>query len=353
MPNLNCAVLFACVLAAHCATKTAQAAPEFPPLQAPILTHENNRFVVFDRSLEEHTFIEDDNGRLKPENQTRSLLARLDDQFYIWTDNGGIDHYFNGSFAVSTEPRNANAECIPLPDTPSDPHTEINTDPESQGGSEAESTVEQNPESQTDTDPEAAPSDADAVSSEEQAQCNTQANGDFEFSDNNQAGADFLLDARPASCQSYFVEYYGTRRGSEIETGLFLHAPYLSMTPTLRVFPVVDFIGDNALYVVHSRDLGSSTFNSPNQPDALLEQLLRDGQDIQTRFVDMVTINGSISATELGNSTTITSDQLKPIVMQLVIRDGLASVSHWRQIESARQALQVRYGITLEVVVIP
>ena len=125
------------------------------------------------------------------------------------------------------------------------------------------------------------------------------------------------------------------------------------MTATLRTFPVIDFYDDNTLYVVHSRDLGNRTFNSPTRPNALLDQLLEDGEQIQTRFIDVVLQEGSVTASELGNSTTISDNQLRPVTLQLIIRDGMASASHWQQIAQAGETLQARYGITLEVVVIP
>ena len=167
------------------------------------------------------------------------------------------------------------------------------------------------------------------------------------------SGPHTTLDARPESCQSYFVEYYGPQRGSEIESGLDLHAPYSGMTPTIRVFPVIDFIDNDRLYVVNSRDLASATFNSATNPTALLDQLLEDGEEIQTRFVDVLLAEGSITASELGNTTTMNADDLRPITLQLVIRDGMATPGHWQQIAAAREQLQAQYGITLEVIVIP
>jgi len=162
-----------------------------------------------------------------------------------------------------------------------------------------------------------------------------------------------MLDARPASCQSYFVQYYGTDRGFAIESGLLLHAPYNSMRPTLRTFPIIDFVDEKSLYVVNSRDLGNRTFNSPTRPNALLDQLLKDGEDIQTRFLDVLQTQGSITASELGQSTTVSADDVRPVTLQLIIRDGMASPSHWQQIATAREELQRSYGVTLEVVIIP
>ena len=192
--------------------------------------------------------------------------------------------------------------------------------------------------------------DSDEEASE---QCDTDTQGPHTFLTALNTGAHTTLDARPESCQSYFVQYYSTRRGFEIEAGLHLHAPYRQWQPTLRTFPVIDFISESALYVVNSRDLGSRTFNSSSNPEALFDQLLEDGETIQTRFLDVLQAQGSISASELGQSTTITLDELRPVTLQLVIRDGLASTSHWDQIARAREQLFEQHGIVLEVLVIP
>ena len=149
------------------------------------------------------------------------------------------------------------------------------------------------------------------------------------------------------------MQYYGTQRGFAIEAGLTHYDPYSQMQSTLRTFPIVDFIAEDTFYVVQSRDLASPSFNSTSNVDALLDQLLEDGQDIQDRFVDALESDGSIQASELGESTTITLEQIRPITLQLVIRDGIASPSHWQQIREAENLLQERYGIQLEVVVIP
>lgn len=198
-------------------------------------------------------------------------------------------------------------------------------------------------------EPEPEPEEPD----EPEEQCDTSTAGSHTFDTITYNGAHTTIDARPVSCQSYFVEFYGTQRGSQIETGLFLHPPYSNMTATNRVFPVIDFIDDSGLYVVKSRDLGNRTFNSTTNPDALLDQLLSDGEEIQTRFIDVLDAEGSITAGELGQSTTINSSDIRPVTLQLIIRDGMASPAHWQQIETAREQLMSLYGVSLEVIVIP
>lgn len=161
------------------------------------------------------------------------------------------------------------------------------------------------------------------------------------------------LDARPASCTSYFIEFYGTERGEQIETGLFLHEPYNQMTPTVRSYPIVDFINGSEMVVVNSRDLGNTTFNDPDNPDALLDQLLRDGKAIKQKFEQQLQANGQLSVTEQGNTTTIQAQDVGSITLQVIIRDGMANDSHWQQLAQARDELLARCGIELQIVVIP
>ena len=218
--------------------------------------------------------------------------------------------------------------------------------PQTQAGNTDENSASQ-------SDGSEAIDNSDNSDNSDKNQCDVDSAGAHRFEPLINTGVHIELDARPASCESYFVDYYGTKRGSEIEAGLLNYPPYNSMTPTLRTFPIIDFISDTELIVVNSRDLGSRTYNSETNPTALLDRLLKDGEQIQTRFLDVLERDGSITASELGQSTTINADELKPITMQLVIRDGIASASHWQQIETARQILMARHGVELEVVVIP
>ena len=305
------------------ASLSADDLPYQRPTQLPVLTTEDGRYTVFDPLLNEHSFTQHNNGELVADAKTSGTLVHLVGQRYRWTDGNGQQYRFEGSQFVGLERASEALECLPLPN----PDSEVIDPPTNSPGTEE--------------------------STEEESQCDSETHGAHSFSTPGYAGELTLLDARPASCESYFVEYYGTQRGSEIETGLHQHSPYQSMTATLRTFPVIDFYDDNALYVVHSRDLGNRTFNSTTRPNALLDQLLKDGEQIQTRFIDVVLQDGSVTASELGNSTTISDDQLRPVTLQLVIRDGMASASHWQQIVEAREILGARYGITLEVVLIP
>jgi len=61
------------------------------------------------------------------------------------------------------------------------------------------------------------------------------------------------VDARPASCASYFVDFIGIERGREIEDGFELHDRYEHGQTTVRTFPIVDFlIGDEAILSKYS-----------------------------------------------------------------------------------------------------
>ncbi|NND89213.1 MAG: hypothetical protein HKN42_00015 [Granulosicoccus sp.] len=163
----------------------------------------------------------------------------------------------------------------------------------------------------------------------------------------------FLLDARPASCQSYFVEYYGTERGTRIEAGIALLPPYSSMTATIRSFPIIDFIDGSELVVVRSRDLASSSFNDPASPQALYQRLLRDARQVHSGFLEPLATDGFVSASELGRVTRITHAAGQSVSLHLLIRHGMASTGHWQQIVQARTELAERYGIRLQVVIIP
>ncbi len=125
------------------------------------------------------------------------------------------------------------------------------------------------------------------------------------------------------------------------------------MESTIRTFPVIDFVNGDELFVVHSRDLGSDTYDPVQHPDALLDALLEDGREVDENFIQPINEQGQLSASELGQSTTIRAEDVGSITLQLIIRDGMASADHWRQIREAQDQLQQQYGVTLEVVIIP
>ncbi len=162
------------------------------------------------------------------------------------------------------------------------------------------------------------------------------------------------IDVRPASCNSYFIEYFGTLRGQEIEYGLDTHSRYQHYVPTVRSFPIVDFIGESELLTVRSRDLTSISYDPTVFPDGLYRRLLSDAMDIQDKFITPLQIHGSLETTELGESTRVDSDILeRPMVLEVIIRHGFASPDQIAQINRARADIAQTYGIELRVIEIP
>ena len=158
------------------------------------------------------------------------------------------------------------------------------------------------------------------------------------------------LDARPASCRSYFSDFVGTARGAAIEIGLGDILHYGGYTATVRSFPIADFIGEE-LRVVRSRDLSLPTYDA--REDGLLERLLRDGEEIEQRLLDPLERAGRLELRELGRTTTLLHDPDRPVVLELIVRHGLASPDQIRQVARARALLAERHGIVLRVIEIP
>ncbi len=336
------------------------------------LTQQGDNRIVFDHHGSRHLFTLNPDGSYSPADKASGSLL-LQGERYIWTDNNAVEHGFHGSFptslsfpdnqkltlhyqsgqlqSVSDEQsmkidfihdksylsavqlpdgrtlRDTSDPCNTLPRPTTDP---LPDDSITTGSGEEQPPIEEPPE-----------------------RCDTQENPVAGFDAMQTRPGVTTLDARPASCQSYFVEYYGTVRGEQIEAGLEGHPPYATMVPTNRSFPVVDFINGNELIVVRSRDLASPTYNNPDSPDALYDRLMRDGQQIQTRALDRLESEGVLSGTENGRTTLITYDEQQSVVLHLLIRQDMASAAHWQQIENARIALAARYGISLQVVIIP
>ena len=162
------------------------------------------------------------------------------------------------------------------------------------------------------------------------------------------------IDLRPASCHSYFIEYFGTMRGQEIEYGLDTHARYQHYVSTVRSFPIVDLIGEHELLTVRSRDLTSASYDPTVFPDGLYQRLLEDAMDIQDRFITPLQTHGTLETIELGESTRVDSDILeRPMVLEIIIRHGFASPEQIAQINRARADIELTYGIELRIIEIP
>jgi len=161
------------------------------------------------------------------------------------------------------------------------------------------------------------------------------------------------LDVRPASCRSYFVDYPPIDRGTHIEAALTRHPAFASAVPTVRSFPLVDWISDTELIVLHSRDLASRYLDASRDPDALYDRLLADGEAIQRDIVDGLAIDGGILVRESGAQTHLAPDPPRQPVLAMVVRDGLVSPSQLAQIRRAEADLARRHGIELRVIEIP
>ena len=162
-------------------------------------------------------------------------------------------------------------------------------------------------------------------------------------------------DVRPGSCRSYFVDYRGTRRGRAIEHGLTRFEDASLGLPTVPGFPVVDFVGTDELVVVRSRDLASPTYDDPVR-DALFDRLMRDGRDVERLLLGPLRERGHVEAGAPDGVPGIRRIEATPersVVLELVVRRGMASPSQIGQIERARTELAARHGIELRVVEIP
>ena len=343
------------------------------------LTRDEKNLIVFDQYGSQHVFTPDGDYNYQAvtsNSGTLSLLGTESGSQYQWINGQRVEHLFRGSFPVTiTAPgkpkislyyhdqqlqsvreesghlleffyKDAQLERVSS--------STIRTGLATNAHCNASQTHTSSNESELSEYPETAESDnPDTQSNTAEQRCDTQANPVPGFGTIRPDNHVTSIDARPASCDSYFVQYYGTERGAKIEIGLRDLPPYSSMTPTVRSFPIVDFINGNELIVVRSRDLASPSFNDPLSDDALFARLMRDGAEISRLFLEPLREHGSVTATESGQTTTIENHDPLNLTLQLVIRHDMASASHWQQIERARAALQVRYGVRLEVVLIP
>lgn len=313
-----------------------------------VLTQDGSSTIIFDQFGNQHIFVQDRDGRYVSSTQSGSLS--LADGTASWTTVNGDQYLFQGSYLT----RFIDSSGQSLTMTYFQRRLLSITDDD-----ENTLTLEYDdnrlvelitPAGETIPTPARSCFNNDEVIET----CDVQNNPIADFESTHTRDGTVRLDARPHSCESYFIEYFGTERGAEIERGLANHSPYDSLLPTVRSYPIVDFIDDNRLLVVRSRDLANPSFNDVANPNALLYRLMRDGREIQTRFLTPLNEQGQVSATEDGRTTTISLGSEPPnIVLQLIVRDQIASPTHWAQITQARDQLFTKYGIALEVIIIP
>ncbi len=161
------------------------------------------------------------------------------------------------------------------------------------------------------------------------------------------------IDLRPQSCRSYFVDYNGIDRGVKLEAGMLRHSRYSNLLPTVRSFPVVDFIDGREAVAVYTKDLTSKTYNPISHPDGLYKSILQDAHNIDDKFLSKLQTLGSVSAKEKGETTTIRQSQVDTLRMEIMIQAGVATPTQLAQIERARLSLMARWNIKLLVVHIP
>ncbi|MGQ7848690.1 hypothetical protein ACUNV4_29610 [Granulosicoccus sp. 3-233] len=318
------------------------------------LTGDGDDRVIFDQHGQAHRFLQQEDGSFRAENENSGTLHDNNGS-PMWTHASGVTTEFQGSWPTRVHFPDGQSLRLDYEKgrlhTISDQFGEqiLIEHPE---GSASRVHTPDGRITLLDTDPcFTPPTTTDSPSAPQQ--CDTQANPVAGFDEVALPPGATALDARPASCQSYFVDYYGTVRGEEIERGIAQLAPYNALIPTNRSYPIVDFIDDEELIVVRSRDLASPSFNDPQAPDALHQRLLRDGAQIQSRFLDPLNRDGVLSRTEQGRTTHIVQDPSQYVSLHLIIRQDMASPEHWRQIEQARTDLLQQYGIRLQVVIIP
>lgn len=316
-----------------------------------VLTKKGKQRVVFDQWGNKHVFSPTPSGDYKAQHSDSGRLNQNSSQHYLWTDQYNTQHLFKNSYPASIQYTGGNKLHLSytnglLSNVEDEPGNRLHLEYRNNklvALTWPDGTVH----------PLNPPGDPATPECDEPEQCDTQSNPPAGFHSGTTPEYATVLDARPGSCRSFFVEYYGTDRGDHVESGLALHPPYSQMTATVHSYPVIDFFNDERLLVVISRDLGAAGFNNPSDPDALLGRLLTDGRNIHRRFLEPLTEHGSISVTELGETTLIEALPERSLTLQLVIRHGMANEDQWAQIHQAREQLIQDYGITLEVLIIP
>jgi|GEM_PF-3562093 len=161
------------------------------------------------------------------------------------------------------------------------------------------------------------------------------------------------LDLRPASCASYFTEFAPLARGARIEAALTRQGGMAGMTATVRSFPLIDWLDDEQLIVLHSRDLASESLDATRHPTALFDVLLSDGRSIERDIAQRLARDGHILVRDGVAETRVDALPPRRIVLTLLVRHGMATEQQRTQIRLAREQLRLRHDIELQVIEIP
>jgi len=161
------------------------------------------------------------------------------------------------------------------------------------------------------------------------------------------------IEARPADCHSYFTAYPSIQRGTAIEQALADYPPYLGSQTGGNSFPIIDFWNNGAVNVVISRDLTATAYDAEARPNALFDQVIRDGENIHENFLTPLEEEGSVSHTELGVTSTVYPEDAQVVYLDIVVQFGVMTTAQQQQIKRAKDELLDRFGIVVRIVEIP
>ncbi len=161
------------------------------------------------------------------------------------------------------------------------------------------------------------------------------------------------IDIRPENCGSFFDDYLHTRRGLRIESALETSDFYGSYNTTVSVFPIVDFYANGLVRVVKTRDLTAESFAKDSKGDALYKQIIDDAKEIKKRLIANLQNAHSLIASSDGSTTIITADDVKNVVLDVVVQAGMATASHIEQLKRAAIELKTQWGFELKIIEIP
>jgi len=161
------------------------------------------------------------------------------------------------------------------------------------------------------------------------------------------------IEARSYDCHSYFTAFPDIQRGTEIEEALAAFPPYLGSHSGGHSFPVADYWNNGSVYVIHSRDLTAASYDPLITPNGLYDQVMQDGEAINENLIQPLQINGEITHTELGVTTTLSADQAQVIYLDVVVQYGVMTESQREQLNRAAEELLELYGIVVRIIEIP
>ena len=107
------------------------------------------------------------------------------------------------------------------------------------------------------------------------------------------------------------------------------------------------------MFILISRDLTALSYDAVEHPDALYEQLMQDGENIQNNLITPLVENGQITHTELGQTTTLHFDAAQVFYLDIVVQYGVTTPAQQAMIDRATAELLDLYGIVVRIIEIP